>query len=313
MRTRAPTLFWKTCVVMALAGGGLLCPLYGAEAGPYVVQGPFVTPQAGGGIPGPKNVPGKEYTANPDKDQGNVAVPGQSLLWDGAGGIMNGLVYKDATQTAREVDALANHGDVLFYEVTHQQAALLFSVSGDGRILYEKASVPQGGVWAFPADIDQHGVQDVDALEVWGPERVADGDRYSFHGDPEGTAIYELMGIPWVSTTQIRQLIGAPSNEAIDVDGLMVFGNQLLFSIAPTATFDGGEIWWWDGSAAAAQFLFHGGHLWDTAFDVKGTFGLADENVNALEAVATPEPTTLLLLGAGLLALPVLRRRKRNP
>jgi len=43
------------------------------------------------------------------------------------------------------------------------------------------------------------------------------------------------------------------------------------------------------------EFLQHGGHVWDTDFDVQGTLGALSENIDALEAVGVPEPTTMAL------------------
>ena len=90
----------------------------------------------------------------------------------------------------------------------------------------------------------------------------------------------------------------------------------ILFTIDPITgsddelIFDGGEIWLWDGiTPGSATFLSHGGHTWDTAFDVMGTFGVDSDDVNALESVwdATegeiPEPVSVAFLGAGLLGL----------
>jgi hypothetical protein len=74
----------------------------------------------------------------------------------------------------------------------------------------------------------------------------------------------------------------------------------------PAGPFDGGEIWVWQ-NGAPANFLYHGCHLWDTAFDAMAVFG--DENVDALEAVGLPEPATFLLLTVTLLGTFIRRPR----
>lgn len=98
---------------------------------------------------------------------------------------------------------------------------------------------------------------------------------------------------------------------------------RMVFSIDPIQVttpdgmvftlFDGGEIFVWDTlPGGIASFLNHGGHTWDTAFDVVGTFGTPDENINALEAISTPipEPTTALLVLGALSSLSVARRHR---
>jgi hypothetical protein len=76
-------------------------------------------------------------------------------------------------------------------------------------------------------------------------------------------------------------------------------------------TFDGGEIFTYT-PGSATSFLNHGGHLWDTAFDVRGTFSLNHENIDALEAVAAiPEPSTMALMLMALLVMPAIARRRR--
>ena len=42
-----------------------------------------------------------------------------------------------------------------------------------------------------------------------------------------------------------------------------------------------------------AHYLFHGGHLWNTEFEVMATYNTASENINALEAANIPEPCDL--------------------
>ncbi len=66
----------------------------------------------------------------------------------------------------------------------------------------------------------------------------------------------------------------------------------------------------------AGRFLVHGGHVWDTAFPVAVVYGLASEDVTALEAVdisaAVPEPQTHALLLGGLGLLAAWRARQRR-
>ncbi len=85
-----------------------------------------------------------------------------------------------------QVDALANSGDFLFRQVIRNESTLLFSVTGDSSAGTPKAHVhyedPAGGhaIWAaieaLPVDfgpgpgVNHHLVNDLDALEVWGPE-----------------------------------------------------------------------------------------------------------------------------------------------
>jgi hypothetical protein len=125
----------------------------------------------------------------------------------------------------------------------------------------------------------------------------------------------------------------------LDLDGLMMWddddsvitpgdaGNiasgpdHMLFSIRPISITDpaggtivitdGGEIW--ETNFAVADFLAHGGHKWDTLFDVKGTFRTLDENVDGLEAAAyIPEPGCATVLAGGAAGLATLRRRRRG-
>ncbi|NCS13136.1 MAG: PEP-CTERM sorting domain-containing protein [Microcystis aeruginosa G13-09] len=348
-------------------------------AGPFVPQGPFVQPAPGPGIPGPKNVPGKEYSDRFDKDtqEPPVSDPEQNIYWDGNGGRQDAFDYSGSragdTDPAREVDALANHGDALFWDVIANQAALLFSTGsttlllpGDSRAavynaspdynqlgIHEKSVLFEsigGGIdfWAKPPEIDQAGVNDLDGLEVWGglaDPTPNDADMYSLLGDPliNGirTSVWYYNGgvsTSYLNAAQIAAAINRPDivnlADIIDLDGLMVWdgGNigqwdnsdAILFSVMPIdanldgiitpningGDIDGGEIWSWQ-FGQAAQFLNHGGHLWDTAFNVRQATGAVNENIDALEAVATPEPSSFLsLLALGTLGAASTLKRK---
>lgn len=204
------------------------------------------------------------------------------------------------------------------------------------------------GIWAAPLDIDGMAPpDDVDGLEVWGGDHFDDADHYSIYGDPFVTlgagsakvAVWKYTpGLPGSSvpaflTTDLAaaidlQLTGVGFGgdvwshlvEEMDVDATMVQGGKLLFSIAPTIVpgtpifFDGGEIFVYDGPGLPTKYLHHAGHDWDTTFGVVAAFshlGVASENINALEAVATPEPSSLILALLGLVALVGRRRNSR--
>jgi hypothetical protein len=251
-----------------------------------------------------------------------------------------------------EVDGLAAGGDALFAEVVANQAALLFSVETDANVMFERATgfpaAPAGfGVWATALDIDaMNPPLDTDALEIWGGDNADDANRYSLAGDPFvqlpqaalKVAVWEydqvgLTSLPHTFTTDLAAAMdlqfagmgmGGPVwgqlVESMDVDAIMTLGSEVLYSIRPLAVpgtpiaFDGGEIFVYTGPNAPTKFLDHGGHLWDTAFDVMGTFQLQHENVDVLEAAATfvPEPGTCALAALGLLGVAgvVGRRRK---
>jgi hypothetical protein len=183
-------------------------------------------------------------------------------------------------------------------------------------------------------------LRNIDSVDLWGPEAQSRAAFYSFGGDPGDVSIYTLQGLapsflaPYVTTAEIGGAIGNTAlAPLIDVDGLMVNdvgtgfnpfdgefgpGDSMIFSIAPIPNpeggpdfFDGGEIWLWE-FGQPAEFLDHGGHLWDTAFDVRGTFGTQSENVDAIEAVSIPEPSSIAFVIAAIYGLVGLRRRKTS-
>lgn len=303
-------------------------------------------------------VAGKEYSTHGDTDHWNVPDPGQVQNWDGFGGTYDGIDYG----TEGEVDALANHVDEDYYEVIGDVASLLFSVDDNGSVLFEMCmwgypATPEGGVWATPQQINAaNPPQDIDALEVYGPEPpyltdppyspfIGSADRYSLEDvapgmpDPLGVSVWDVSGggpaVALWSTADIARIVELAANLPIgtvdpgdiNLDGLMTYAeSEIMFSIDPITmptpylSFDGGEIFVGTRQGGpgnpnpilTGDFLWHGGHLWDTAFPVAATFGLDNENVNAIEAVSGPEPATLVLVGLALLGFIGFRRRGRN-
>ncbi len=341
------------CVLGSLSVSGK------ALADNYVPQGPFVNPEAGSGIPGPTKVPGKEYSDYTDKDEFGAATPEQTLLWDGVGGTANGYNYGgngevDAMANIGDVlfnEVINNQAALLFS--TGQTGIGGGNTLWDDHVLVEP--IPGSvKIWATPSQIDNNGVTDVDGLEVWGEEEIPDANVFSLAGDTSGTSLYYYDGFSssplvsrssiWTAVQSLYSDIGYNlqlTEDQIDVDGLMTFGSfdadnnfngKLMFSLAPTvnsvglsllndpnSNLDGGEIFVWDTADLSASFLDHGGHLWDTEFQVKeyiannigGNPDEISENINALEAVATPEPSSMLgLLTLGALSVRSTLKRK---
>ncbi|NCR24015.1 MAG: PEP-CTERM sorting domain-containing protein [Microcystis aeruginosa L111-01] len=356
-------------------------------AGPFNSPGPFVNPVVDG-VPSPPQVPGKEYSEDPDRNgnPSHTANPGQVIAWDGTGGTTNttnfvgsgvwnpqsGIAAPDPFQ----VDALANRKDFLFYEVIEDRVPLVFSTGlpggprtdYDNYIFYErpnfKVLLPSPykeiGVWATPAQINQVAPNNVEGLELWAPVQdptvpleqrvnsvllqgpeipVDDANRYSLFGDPLGCSVFKSNGDCLFLKANIAGAItplfpGLDITSAkIDLDGLMTWENDILFSLKPidgnndgiitdndpSKDLDGGEIFVKLSTESSAKFLTHGGHVWNTVFNVKDTVefwtGLrpGTENIDALEAVAvaTPEPSTFLsLLTLGSLGAASTLKRK---
>jgi hypothetical protein len=240
-----------------------------------------------------------------------------------------------------QVDALANGGDVLFSELIANRANLLVSFLGDpatAAVPGTPISVYMEGWWAAPNTSskwkkthlvnDTNTINDLDALEVWGPLGSDDADFYSLIGEPGGISVFYYNSGTGVSTPYITQAaivaavtsLGGPSTN-VDLDALMVYenggisgnhiwdtGDAIIFSIRASAPWDGGEIVVLP-FGGPATFLNHGGHLWNTAFAVATTFGLspATEEVDAIEAYPrSPDSQTPTLTEWGLIILVAL-------
>lgn len=254
----------------------------------------------------PGAVPGKEYSTTPDMTVPGFSSPGQSTLWNPGGVAADGFNYN---MPRREVDAMAASFDFLYNEVTNNQAVLLFNVDNENAIWWQD---PAGnfGYWGAAPNISGSENERLDALEVWGSDGVPDANGVSFLADGlTGVAVYQFDGVnsnAFISSADIAGAIGLSQRylRNLDVDAMMLSGDQIMFSIAPIAgLYDGGEIWVWD-RVNPATFLKHGGRTFDTALDIRGTFGVSSENITVLEAVSQiPEPSTTALVGLGLLAL----------
>lgn len=289
-----------------------------------ILAGLAVIPATAGALsPLPCNLtPGKEYSNLLDTNAAGGAAPGQIVLWDGLGGATDDGVLSVTPND--DVDALANIGDAFFFDVLNNTAALLVSVAGDAPGVPIQAENDLGTIttWATKLQVNANGsVNDLDGLEVWGSDGFSDTTHYSLFGDPGGAAIIDRSsGLTVLSTSGLQAILGLGPNTRPDLDALMMAGDEILFSIRElrdpatgAIIFDGGEIWHANiATGVNYGFLNHGGHLWDTAFDVGKATGCLVEDIDALEAtqLVVPEPASMAALALG--ALGVLRRRVKK-
>ena len=268
--------------------------------------------------------------------------PTQIGQFDGLGGARNGLRLADFEPQLElmHIDAQSQINDPLFDAVVANETPLVVSTRADlmlGSNVALAAERTTGAVQSFATStqVVNHphaGGQlgDINSVDLWGTEGQSTAGFYSFNGDTTGIAVYSntLLGpggvVPYLTTGQIAGALGhTVLTPFIDVDALMVRdvgtgffpfdnnfgpGDAIMFSLAPISvdpnlpSYDGGEIWVWE-FGQQAQFLSHGGHLWDTAHSVLARLGGQSENVDALEAVGVPEPTTCMLAALAALAL----------
>ena len=343
------------CTIVCLAG--LL-------AIPAVAIAGQVSPQSevdpdptfeGQALPDPVDVPGKEYSNDVDKDALGSPDPGQVVHWEGDGvTVWDSFDYSSASPgvgvgQAFETDALANIRDKYFLDMIADRVPVLASFDNVADVHVSRSSVYAGAasVWAdatLNINSTPGALDDLDGLEVWGPDDSDDADMYSRAGDLDTdlsgnrVSVFRYdpdtnQSLPYLLTqtlldvviTDNGQLVDWPAFDPLlfDLDAMVIwdvnadseFGDgdgqhgvdRIVFSVSAIAgLFDGGEIWTYTFGDAAAQFLNHGGMLWNTANDVGNHFDVATEEINALEAL--PEPTTMGLLVLGGLAL--LRRKK---
>lgn len=248
------------------------------------------------------------------------------------------------------VDAQSQIRDRLFDAVRNNRVPLAVSTSFDamlGGSVSLAAERISGSVepFATASQIVDHAhlggqLTDIDSVDLWGIDGQTGTNFFSLQNDPNDTSVYSMLTLapggiqPYLTRDDIATALGNPDLAPfIDVDALMahdvgdgsgtpstfdgVFGpgDSIMFSLAPIrladgeVLYDGGEIWVWD-HGQPAEFLNHGGHLWGTTFSVGAALGVNTENIDAIEAVSTPEPSALIVLLVCLAsAIPLCRRK----
>jgi hypothetical protein len=192
------------------------------------------------------------------------------------------------------------------------ESVFLEGANGATTLLWTHSVLSNPGA---PGDLD-----DLDAMELWGPTWPAapfglpgwDANMYSVAGDTGGFSVYifRLAGVVgYIPQATIAAAVsdvaltdaargalpfaGPPG--AVDLDALMVFdrgglfdgvwnaGDTIVFSIRAAANWDGGEIVVLR-FGEPPEYLFHGGHPWDTPFLVGAALGVGTEEVDGIEA-----------------------------
>lgn len=259
---------------------------------------------------------------------------------------------------------MAHQTDALFFDVARDNTtAIAFSLRGTligaggpfgvdigSPIFYETT----GGAiapWATVSQVDQHGVTNLDALEIWGRDGPlsfldADVDHYSEERDPLSTlpapvrtSIFNSLGSTYLSVVELAAAVfpflgisnsGAPGilhRSLLDLDALMMFdaegsketfdiGDWIMFSLAPLPI----------AGPLNPSILGDEVFVWQKG----GSFGFLShgghlwdsgwhggDNVDALEVlggapVVVPEPSILSLALLGFAGIAVRRRRRRT-
>lgn len=291
----------------------------------------------------PTAIPGKEYSENADQDDFANFDHLQNLRWSGFGTTVDAFDYSNSGSPPADpdqVDALANGNDYLFQSVFSSQVPFVVSFSGFSDIYYHNVA-GNTGVWATRPQVrtTPRLSDDLDALELWGDVNTPQDGTTLIHGDdanffsvkgdfvipngiPPAISVYRYDPTNDVSTAYmlhddirnaVATLLAVQPDFDIDVDAMMLDGQQIIFSLEPNnfVGLDGGELFTWRIGDASAQYLFHGGRLWDTSNQVGLLFGVNTENIDAFEGInfapAIPEPSGAAF-ALGVLAFATLRR-----
>jgi hypothetical protein len=207
---------------------GLLIALVGAHVPPatatimYNNSGPFFSPlPALPGLPAPRNVPGKEYSHDPDQSAmppGGIPDPAQVINWDGKGGTADGFDYSlpappFSTSGNFQVDALAATHDALFNETMADRAHLVFSVDDMAR-----TTLPGG---LLPVAVPAAGKLTTPDMINGGVNTIGGAGELSFErGRFGGLFPANVQGV-WATQSVIN---GMPLPR--DVDGVELWGGE---------------------------------------------------------------------------------------
>ncbi len=288
-------------------------------------------------------VPGKEYSENADQDMFALGDFLQNLRWDGIGNTLDAFDYSNSgspPEDPDQVDALANGEDFLFQQVRGSLAPFVVSFSGPSNVHYHRTNGGTG-IWATRPQVRTNPrlSDDLDALELWGDVTTPQDGTALIHGDdanyfsikgdwiipnniPPAISVYRYDPMLDVSSAYflhdeirnaVANLLERNPDFDIDLDAMMINGDDIMFSLEPVmqAGLDGGEIFTWRRGDVSAQYLVHGGRVWDTLNPVGAIFGVNTENIDAFEGISfvVPEPGGFAV-ALGLVTLACFRRRR---
>lgn len=340
-------------------------------------------------LPNPTDVPGKEYSNELDKDAAGNLNPGQVVHWKGNGtNVWDSINYYlpsgggGGGAIPFETDALANIRDKYFMDLDgnrapvqnpedqqwyHDTVSLAVSLqkkqgyedNGYQKNIYASRSAFRGGGaqkwadWQTNINAKSGALDDLDGLEMYGPDDSDDANMYSRQGDPNTDGLGRVsvfryhpqsgLSVPYLRTSVLQSAMivdggGKPdwqthNPDSFDVDAMMIWdvadddvfgpGDQILFSVRPIeGLFDGGEIWLYkyNEQNLNATFLVHGldgtaPRTWNTANQVSMHFFGDNLHGENIDALEAivPEPSTFILLLAA--AVPFAWRcfRRQDP